>query len=380
MKKISIIALHLGYGGVEKSISTLANLLATTPDIEIEIASVYELYDKPVFPLDDKIKVKYLLEKGIKSNEKEWRESLRKVRPITFVKESFKSLKILHLRRKEVINYIKETDADIIISTRVLFNGLVGLYAKDNVLKIGWEHNHYHNDMKYAMDVVASAKKLDYFILVSKDLQKFYRKELLEYKVKCVYIPNTLENIPKTKSTLTAKRIVSVGRLSKEKGYLSLLEIYSDVIKKHPDWVLDIIGDGKEKATLEAYIKKHNLEDKVTLHGFQNSEYINNIMHKSSIYVMTSYTESFGIVLLEAMSNGLPCLAFDSAEGAKEIITSGRDGYLIRHRNHKMMVNKINDLIKDSDKRKELGSAGRRKIKNYSKDKVLEQWLKIINK
>ena len=80
------------------------------------------------------------------------------------------------------------------------------------------------------------------------------------------------------------------------------------------------------------------------------------------------------------MSNGLPCLAFDSAEGAKEIITSGRDGYLIRHRNHKMMVNKINDLIKDPDKRKELGSAGRRKIKNYSKDKVLEQWLKIINK
>ena len=131
---------------------------------------------------------------------------------------------------------------------------------------------------------------------------------------------------------------------------------------------------------VDQYGKKHNLEDKVTLHGFQNSEYINNIMHKSSIYVMTSYTESFGIVLLEAMSNGLPCLAFDSAEGAKEIITSGRDGYLIRHRNHKMMVNKINDLIKDPDKRKELGSAGRRKIKNYSKDKVLEQWLKIINK
>ena len=201
MKKISIIALHLGYGGVEKSISTLANLLATTPDIEIEIASVYELYDKPVFPLDDKIKVKYLLEKGIKSNEKEWRESLKKVRPITFVKESFKSLKILHLRRKEVINYIKETDADVIISTRVLFNGLVGLYAKDNVLKIGWEHNHYHNDMKYAMDVVASAKKLDYFILVSKDLQKFYRKELLEYKVKlCVYIPNKMKIFQKQKS------------------------------------------------------------------------------------------------------------------------------------------------------------------------------------
>ena len=69
MKKISIIALHLGYGGVEKSISTLANLLATTPDIEVEIASVYELYDKPVFPLDDKIKVKYLLERVFKKSK-----------------------------------------------------------------------------------------------------------------------------------------------------------------------------------------------------------------------------------------------------------------------------------------------------------------------
>lgn len=380
MKKVSIIALHLGYGGIEKSISTLANLLVANSDIEVEIASVYELYDKPVFPLDDRIKVKYLLEKGVKSNEKEWREALHGLRPIKFIKESFKSFKILHLRRKEAINYIKETDSDVIISTRTIFNELVGLYAKENVLKIGWEHNHHHNDMKYATEVVTSAKNLDYFILVSKDLQKFYRRKLLEYKVKCVYIPNTLENIPKTKSPLTAKRIVSVGRLSKEKGYLSLLEIYKEVRKKHPDWFLDIIGDGKEKETLEKYIKENDLTSSVTLHGFQDSDYINNIMHKASIYVMTSYTESFGIVLLEAMSNGLPCLAFDSAEGAKEIITSGRDGYLIRHRNNKMMVSKINDLIKDPEKRKELGSAGRSKVKEYSKDKVIEQWLKIINK
>ena len=148
MKKVSIIALHLGYGGIEKSISTLANLLVANSDIEVEIASVYELYDKPVFPLDDRIKVKYLLEKGVKSNEKEWRNALHRLRPISFIKESFKSLKILHLRRKEVINYIKETDSDVIISTRTLFNELVGLYAKENVLKIGWEHNHHHNDMK----------------------------------------------------------------------------------------------------------------------------------------------------------------------------------------------------------------------------------------
>ena len=80
------------------------------------------------------------------------------------------------------------------------------------------------------------------------------------------------------------------------------------------------------------------------------------------------------------MSNGLPCLAFDSAEGAKEIITSGLDGYLIKHRNFNVMEKKILDLTKDLEKRKELGKNGRRKVKEFVSDNVLEKWKKIIEK
>ena len=347
---------------------------------DIEIVSIYRLYDKPVFDIDEKVKVTYLLSSKLNPNRKEWSEALHNLKLISLGKESLKSLKILYKRRKSMVDYIKNTDADVIISTRVFLNELLSEYGKDNTLKIGWEHNHYHDDMKYATDVIRSAKNLDYFVLVSKGLQKFYHKKMRSFKCKCIYIPNAIENIPKTKSPLTDEHLISVGRLSPEKGYLDLLKIYLDLKNKKCKWHLDIVGDGSERSKLERFIKENNLENDVTLHGFKNSKEIEKLMHKASIYVMTSYTESFGIVLLEAMSNGLPCIAFDSAEGAKEVITSGRDGYLIKHRNFKAMEKKILDLTKDIETRKELGKNGRRKVKGYISDNVCTSWEKIIER
>ena len=379
-KKIAILSLHLGYGGVEKTITSLANSLAKLDKYDIEIVSVYKLYEKSVFDIDEKVKVTYLLPSKLSPNKKEWSEALHNLKLISLGKESLKSLKILYKRRKSMINYIKNSDADVIISTRVFLNELLSEYGKDDILKIGWEHNHYHNDMKYATDVIRSAKNLDYFVLVSKGLHKFYHKKMRTFKCKCVYIPNAIENIPRTKSPLTSEHIISVGRLSPEKGYLDLLKIYLDLKKKKCKWHLDIVGDGSERSRLEKFIKENNLENDVTLHGFKKSKEIEKLMQKSSIYVMTSYTESFGIVLLEAMSNGLPCLAFDSAEGAKEVITSGRDGYLIKHRNFKAMEKKILDLTKDINARKELGKNGRRKVKGYISDNICASWEKIIER
>ncbi len=395
-KKVLILALHLGYGGVEKTVTSLANSLAKNTNYEIEIASIYNLYGKSVYNLDEKIKVNYLIDSDLPIRVSKYKNLLFKLQLINLSKLLFKdyiskakfkelfndSLGILmYSKRSKVIKKVlKETDADVIISTRIFLNELLSLYAKDNVLKIGWEHNHHHNDLKYATDVVRSAKNLDYLVLVSKSLQKFYRKKMLNYKCKCVYIPNAIEYIPKTKSPLTSNHLISVGRLAPEKGYLDLLKIFNDLKKKKLDWHLDIVGDGNERGKLERYIKDNNLENDVTLHGFKSSEEIEKLMKKASIYIMTSYTESFGIVLIEAMSNGLPCLAFDSAEGAKEIITSGLDGYLIKHRNFNVMEKKILDLTKDLEKRKELGKNGRRKVKEFVSDNVLEKWKKIIEK
>lgn len=375
MKKISILSLHLGYGGIEKSIIALANLLCKK--YEVEIVCTYKLYDKPVFDLNKKVNVCYLME-GYRPNRVEFKRALKKKKIFTAFKEGLKSLKILHLRRKTMINYIKNSDADVIISTRDIFNAWLGDYAKSEVLKIGWEHNHYHDNYRYARNVIRSVYYLDYFVLVSASLKDFYESHLTTSNCQCVYIPNIIDKIPKKVSSLETKRIVSVGRLSPEKGYIDLLKIFSVIANKYPTWHLDIIGDGVEKERLEKFINNHELNERVTLHGFQNKDYIDKILHDSSIYVMTSYTESFGIVLLEAMSHGLPCIAFDSAEGARELINSGMNGYLIKNRSYAAMIKKIEDLMKNKNVRKKIGLAGRESIKIYTSEIVGEQWYNLI--
>ena len=376
MKKISILALHLGYGGIEKSIVSLANVLCQR--YEVEIATCYRLYKESVFKIDDRVNVVYLNQDDIIPNHESLRNAFHSKNIFKMIKEGSFSAKVLYYRRKGMIQYLRKCDSDVIISTRDIFNNWSSMYAKEGILKIGWEHNHFHDDLKYARKIVDSAKGLDYLVLVSSELQKYYQKRLMGNKCMCIYIPNCIDGFPEKKASLRAKRLISVGRLSPEKGYLDLLRIYHILYKKHPDWKLDIIGDGKEKKLLEEYIHVHNMEKYVTLHGFQNKEYIDRMMQDSSIYLMTSHTESFGIVLIEAMSHGLPCIAMDSAEGAREIIHSGENGYLIKNRNYDIMVKKICDLIKDRDERVRLGDNARKSVEKFTSEAVGEEWFTLI--
>ena len=376
MRKVSILSLHLGYGGIEKCIVSLANLLCER--YEVEIAVCYQLYDNSAFQLDDRVKVIYLNDKDIIPNHESLRNAYANHNIVSLIKESIFSLKVLHYRKKNMIDYIKKCDSDVIISTRDIFNEWLSLYGSNKIVKIGWEHNHFHDNYKYAHRIINSAKKLDYLVLVSNDLLKYYSNEMRNYNCMCVYIPNYIDKVPSKLSKLDSKRMISVGRLSPEKGYLDLLKVFRLLRREYPDWTLDIVGDGKEMGILKKYISKHNLQDSVTLHGFQGKKYIDSLMNKSSIYLMTSFTESFGIVLIEAMSHGLPCIAFDSAEGAREIINSGYNGYLIKNRNLDAMIKKIEDLINSREDRVRIGKNSRREVLKYTKDVVGEEWFTLI--
>lgn len=377
MKKITILALHLGYGGIEKCITTLANSICN--NFDVEIISTYKLAEESAFKLDQKVKIKYLIDE-VKPNREEWKNALKNKEIFTIFKETYKGIWCLFLRRRRTIQAIKKCDSDIIVSTRRLFNTWLGKHGAKSIKKVAWEHNHHHGNVTYAKKVVDSCKHIDELVLVSDSLRSFYKKEMKnkKYKCKCVYIPNTIDDIPKDVSSLTENRLISVGRFSREKGMPDLIDVFYLVHKKNPKLHLDLVGDGAQKNMIIDKIYEYGLETSVTVHGFLSKEKINNLLSKSSLYLMTSFTESFGIVLIEAMSYGIPCIAFSSAEGACDLIESGKDGYLIKERNQEKMADQIIKLMDNYEKRRQLGQNAREKSLNYDTDTIKSMWIKLF--
>ncbi|MEE1086099.1 MAG: glycosyltransferase [Schaedlerella sp.] len=373
MKKILFLALHLGYGGAEKAIIAEANILAEK--YEVEIACAYKLYEKPAFSVDPRVKITYLSTE-LRPNKEELKQAIQNKNMVHIIKEGYQSLQVLYYRKAFMKKMIKQSNADIIVSTRYLYHNLLGKNRKQGVVTIAQEHNHHKNNEKYIKKIINSVKGIDYFMPVSKELTDFYSKRM--DGTVCVYIPHSLEYIPKNLSNLKEPRLISVGRLSAEKGFSDLIKIFSQISSEFPEWELHIVGDGVEREPIENLIQELKLESKVVMHGFQSKEYINNLLAKSSIYIMTSLEEAFGIVLIEAQSFGIPCVAFDSAKGALEIIEDQKNGYLISNRDRKEMCLKIKKLITDSQLRKELGMQGRENSLKYSVDVIKKNWFEFI--
>ena len=126
---------------------------------------------------------------------------------------------------------------------------------------------------------------------------------------------------------LNSKKIISVGRISSEKGFDMAVDVAKDVFSKHPDWQWHVYGDGPDMDEIKSKIKEYNLEDNFIMKGADGS--VRDKYKDYSICVLPSYREGFAVVLLEAKINSLPVVSFDCNSGPREIINSEIDGYLI---------------------------------------------------
>ena len=371
--KISFLLLHLGYGGIESATINTANSLCD--DYDIEIMSFYKLSKTQANKLNDKIKVKYLYDDG--PNKEEFLDVFHNHKIFSILKEGIKSISILAKKKIRVIYYIKNCDSKYIVSTRYDFSVLLSKYGNDNSVKIAQEH-HYHNNNKRYINILKNKYyNIDYLFALTKTLEDDYKKFLIKNKhTKVVLVPNMLYYIPSKQSKLDKKNIITISRLDYGKRNDDIIKAFSKI--KEKNWKLYIIGDGKEFNNLNKLINDLNMNDRIILTGYKNKEEIEEYMLKSSLFLMASETEGLPMVLLEAMSYGIPCIAYEVASGVNDIIDNNKNGYIIKNRNEEEYIEKIEKVINDSKLRNELGIEAKNKANEFSKEKIVNIWKKIL--
>lgn len=185
-------------------------------------------------------------------------------------------------------------------------------------------------------------------------------------------ISNPVAFFPELVSVKKHKQVIAVGRLFEQKGFDLLISAWAIVNQKYPDWVLKIYGDGYLRHQLQNQIDNLNLSKSCIL------EYpIKNIESKyqeSSIFVLSSRFEGFVLVLVEAMSCGVPVVSFACPCGPRDVISNGVDGCLVPNGDIKQLADKICLLIENEDMRLEMGRQARLKAENYRIEHIGKQW------
>lgn len=376
MKKITILLLHMQYGGIEKQTISFANELSKK--YKVEIISAYTMKKEPAYEVSPKIKIKYLIDD--KPNREEFKKAIKNKNILKIIKQGVKAIKILYLKNALMKKEIKKLNSDFVLSTRIEYADMLSKYAPKSVITITQEH--LHNDSKKYINRVKKAfSNLDYLVVLGPGSKQNYSKWLEDNKkIKIVEIPNILEEIPEESSLLNGNRLVSIGRLHPVKDFETLINIFCKVLKQVPHATLTIVGGGEEFEKLKQITIDLNIEDKVEITGMVSKEQVKEYLLNSDVYVMTSLTECFPMVLLEASSCGLPLIAFDVPVGPKAIIENNQNGYLIENRNQEEMAQKIIELLNDKERLIQFGKKSKEMSFKYIPSKIMNKWDDIFQK
>lgn len=218
-----------------------------------------------------------------------------------------------------------------------------------------------------------SIKLYDRFVTLTKEdlaLQGFPKNGIA--------IENALSFTTDQSADLASKKIISIGRLSYQKGYDYLLKAWQKVCERDTSYTLHIYGaEQTEGEMLRQYVLDYKL---INIFFYSPVKNIQEKLLESSIYVMSSRCEGFGMVLLEAMECGLPCISYACQCGPSEIINDGEDGILVQKVGDvDGLATALLKLMKDDDLRLSMGKEAKKNISRYSEQMIMDKWERLFN-
>lgn len=283
----------------------------------------------------------------------------------------------------ELTSFLRKEKVDVLIDVDVMLGiySLPATFLCPRTKLISWEMFNIRNDIgSKHTELIRKIclRRSAYYVNQTKgDMDAF----LKEMPVKCpiTYIYNPCEiDMDYHGYNEQAKVIVTAGHFFYTKGYDLAIEVAKLVFAKHPDWRWEFYGDGSKLDACKALVKKYGLENNVIFCGRTND--ITAAYKRAAMYVMTSRTEGFGLVLTEAKSCNLPTLAYDVDFGPREIIDDGVSGYLISAFDTVEMANRICELIENPEIRKSFSDHSKDNCEQFSETQFAMKWKELLQK
>lgn len=361
------------WGGLERILVEKMNYLAETYNYDVHLITCNQGSHPIPYPISKKVRFQDL---GIFSHHEYRYKGLKRL---------FVRYKLNRLYRKKLKSCINQIKPDVIICVR-LFQLDSILRVKDNTPVVVESHSSCKS-YKYESNSLIEILKGKYYVYQAAKAQHIVAltigdaNDWKSINPHVSVIPNIVHlNDEGIYSNCTSKSVIFVGRFSKQKDIGTLINIWEIVNKKHPDWELHIYGGyGDQYDNLHIPLGTASLN--IFVH--EPTEDIFKKYINSSILLLTSLYEPFGLVLPEAMSCGLPVVSFDCPYGPANIITDSVDGFLITNRNIDKFADKVCLLMSDEQLRKKMGNAGIKTSQRYKASLIMPMWdnlFKMIKK
>lgn len=361
-------------GGIQVVTMVKARALARIPDNQVWII----VSEKITTPMMEPTGV-HIVDLDVNYYEDDWKGYMYRIKGFLVKRRWHK------IRMEEILNEIKP---DIVVSTGTsekYFLPALKINSRPVFIR------EFHFDKKYRQRAACGWKeKLMAYIADSYDYGckiKNYNKiiVLTEEDKECNWkgwrnvevIPNPVTGMVDRFSNCESKKAIAAGRLVPQKNFPSLIRIWSKVTERHPDWILEIWGNGLMENKLKDQIEKLGLNGNVFLKGYSNE--ILTKMGEASIFCLSSKFEGFGLVLVEAMSVGLPVVSYMCPCGPRDIVNDDKDGFLIPLDDETMFADRLCTLMENQELRKGMGREALSTSERYRIDNIIDQWMSLFH-
>lgn len=277
--------------------------------------------------------------------------------------------------------FLNQENVDFLIDVDIIlcFYSLFLKRLRPQMHWISWEHFNFYYHFKKNNFLRSIARRLvagfsEHLIVLSEEDKEYYQKNLrLRCGISRIYNPDPYEDAEPKR--MWEPIILAAGRLTKVKGFDLLIRSWQLLESRYPEWKVLVAGEGVDRKKLEKEIKSAGLTN---FHLIGNVAQIEQYYEKAEIFVLPSRDEGFGMVLLEAMAFSIPVVSYSCKAGPKEIVIDGENGFLISPGEVEEFARKMEVLMSDEIKRREMGKKAKESTKRFRKEQILDEWEALL--